>query len=150
MSAPLTQPTSRPCEEFQVKRLALTLAATALAAGLCCVLPAPNLADSPAPVVSAAPIVVHTKDFAYKPLELTIPVGTTVTFVNDDDTGHTVTAVAEGDKKPLFDSGNMDKGQKWTYTFKKPGTYQYLCTYHAFMKAKVVVTPAPAPAASAK
>jgi len=129
-----------------VKKLVLTVAATALAAGLCCILPVPDLAasaESPAPAASAAPVVVRAKDFAYKPLELTVAAGTTVTFVNDDDPAHTVTAAAMGDgKKPLFDSGNLDKGQKWTFTFKKPGTYQYFCTYHTFMKAKIVVTPA--------
>ena len=128
-----------------MKRLVLSIAATVLAAGLCTLLPEQNpagAADSPGPAASAAPIVVHAKDFAYKPLELTVTVGTTVTFVNDDDTAHTVTAVTTGDdKKPLFDSGNMDKGQKWSFTFKNPGTYQYLCMYHAFMKAKIVVTP---------
>jgi plastocyanin len=128
-----------------VKRFVLSIAATVLAAGLCTLLPEQNpagAADSPAPAASAAPIIVHAKDFAYKPLELTVAVGTTVTFVNDDDTSHTVTAVTMGDdKKPLFDSGNLDKGQKWSFTFKKPGTYQYLCTYHAFMKAQIVVTP---------
>jgi plastocyanin len=137
-----------------VKKLALSIAATVLAAGLCTLLPAPNLAasaDSPAPVASTAPVVVHAKDFAFKPLELTIPVGTTVTFVNDDDPAHTVTAAAMGDdKKPTFDSGNIDKDQKWTFTFKKPGTYQYFCQYHSFMKAKVVVAPAPSPPASPK
>ncbi len=128
-----------------MKRFVLSIAATVLAAGLCTLLPEQNpagAADSPAPAASAAPIIVHAKDFAYKPLELTVAVGTTVTFVNDDDTSHTVTAVTMGDdKKPLFDSGNLDKGQKWSFTFKKPGTYQYLCTYHAFMKAQIVVTP---------
>jgi len=127
-----------------VKRFVLSIAATALAAGLCMLLPGQNRvgADSLAPAASTAPIVVHTKDFAYRPLELTVPVGTTVTFVNDDDTAHTITAVTMGDdKKPIFDSGNLDKSQKWSYTFKKPGTYEYLCTYHAFMKAKIVVTP---------
>jgi plastocyanin len=127
-----------------VKRFVLSIAVTVLAAGLCTLPPEQNpagAADSPAPAASAAPIVVHAKDFAYKPLELTIAVATTVTFVNDDDTAHTVTAASLGDdKKPIFDSGNLDKGQKWSFTFKKPGTYQYLCGYHAFMKAKIVVT----------
>jgi plastocyanin len=114
----------------------------ALAAGLWTVHAAPNAAraaDAPAPAASAAPIVVHTKDFAYKPLTLTIPAGTSVTFVNDDPAAHTVTATGD---KPAFDSGNMDQNAKWTFTFKTPGTYQYFCKYHAFMKATVVVTAA--------
>jgi plastocyanin len=135
---------SRYEETIDVKKIALSVAATLLAAGLCTLLPSENpagAADAPATTASAAPVVVHTKDFAYKPLELTVPAGTTVTFVNDDDSAHTVTAVTKGDdKKPIFDSGNMDKGQKWSFTFKKPGTYQYVCLYHAFMKAKIVVT----------
>jgi len=134
-----------PRRSIVVKKLALSCTATVIAAALWTLLPAPQgagAADAPVAVATNAPIVVHTKDFAFKPLELKIPAGTTVTFVNDDDAAHTVTAAALGDdKKPLFDSGNMDKGQKWSFTFKKPGTYQYLCAYHAFMKAKIVVTP---------
>ena len=99
-------------------------------------------ADMPAPAASTAPIVVHTKDFAYKPVALTIPVGTTVTFVNDDDTAHTITAVDQANGKPIFDSGNMDKGGKWTHTFNTAGTFKYVCAYHPFMKATIVVTPA--------
>ena len=119
----------------------LSLAATALAAALCLVFPASGPADAADAAATAAPaITVHAKDFAYKPLELTIPAGTAVTFVNDDDAAHTVTSSTNGDnKKPLFDSGNLDKAQKWTFTFKTPGTYQYFCGYHPFMKAKVVV-----------
>jgi plastocyanin len=100
-------------------------------------------ADMPAPAASAAAIVVHTKDFAYKPVALTIPVGTAVTFVNDDDTAHTITAVDQAGGKPIFDSGNMDKGAKWTHTFKTAGTFKYVCAYHPFMKATIVVEPAP-------
>jgi len=125
-----------------VKRLLYASLGMALAAGLWTVHAAPNAAraaDAPAPAASAAPIVVHTKDFAYKPLTLTIPAGTSVTFVNDDPAAHTVTATGD---KPAFDSGNMDQNAKWTFTFKTPGTYQYFCKYHAFMKATVVVTAA--------
>jgi plastocyanin len=126
-----------------VKRLFFAFLAAALVAGLWTT-HAPNAAraaDPASPAASPAPIVVHTKDFAYKPLTLTIPAGTTVTFVNDDDVAHTVTSA---DDKKAFDSGNMDKNAKWTFTFKTPGTYQYVCAYHAFMKAKVIVTAADA------
>jgi plastocyanin len=114
-------------------------AAFALVAALALGSPAPRAraadAASPAPS-AAASVIVHTKDFAYAPPVLTIPVGTTVTFVNDDEPAHTVTAT---DKS--FDSGNMDKGAKWTHTFTTAGTFTYFCIYHTFMKAKVVVTP---------
>jgi plastocyanin len=127
-----------------VKRFLFAFLAAALVAGLWTT-HAPNAArasDSATPAASPAPIVVHTKDFAYKPLTLTVPAGTAVTFVNDDDAAHTVTS---SDDKKVFDSGNMDKNAKFTFTFKNPGTYQYFCLYHAFMKAKVIVTAADAP-----
>jgi len=37
-----------------------------------------------------------------------------------------------------FDSGNMDSGATYQFTFKTPGSYDY-CTYHPFMKGTVVV-----------
>ncbi len=99
-----------------------------------------NAADSASP----APVIVHVKDFAYKPPTLTVTAGTTVTFINDDDNAHTVTSVDKVKDTPLFDSGNLDKGEKWTHTFTKAGTYKYICAYHDFMKATIVVQPAPA------
>jgi plastocyanin len=83
---------------------------------------------------TAAPVVVHIKNFAYDAATVTIKPGDTVQFVNDDSTPHTVTAT---DKS--FDSGNMDQNAKWSHTFKDPGTYAYICTYHTYMKGTVVV-----------
>ena len=90
--------------------------------------PAPSAAPSPAPVV------VHIKDFAYKPDTVTIRPGQSVRFVEDDETPHTVTAT---DKS--FDSGNLDKGNSWTHIFAHEGTYAYLCAYHTYMRGKVIV-----------
>jgi len=94
-------------------------------------------AASPAPGASAAPIVVHIKDFKYDPTPLTIHVNDTVTFVNDDDEPHTVTA---DDKS--FDSDGLDTSQTWKHTFTKAGTYSYFCEVHPFMKASIIVLPA--------
>jgi plastocyanin len=132
---------------MMLNRPASLLAAFALA--LLALVPALRaVADPPvpAPAASTVPLIVHTKDFAYKPPTLTIPAGTTVTFINDDDTAHTITAVDQLNGKPIFDSGNMDQGQKWTHTFQTVGTFKYVCAYHPFMKATIVVTPPPTPA----
>ena len=40
-----------------------------------------------------------------------------------------------------FGSQALDTGAHYTFTFTKPGTYNYLCTIHPFMTATVVVTP---------
>lgn len=66
---------------------------------------------------------------------LTIPVGTTVTWINDDEGQiHTSTAVDNS-----FDSGFLAFGESWSYTFETAGEFEYLCTPHPWMRAKVVV-----------
>jgi nitrite reductase (NO-forming) len=71
----------------------------------------------------------------YTPNVLMVPLGTTVTWTNNDPgMPHTVTAV-DGS----FDSGVMQTGQTWSYTFDKPGDFEYFCTLHPWMRAKVSV-----------
>ena len=88
---------------------------------------------------SAAPaagknVAISIKNFSFGD-PITVPVGTTVVWTNDDTTAHTVTAA---DKS--FDSGNMDQGASFSFTFTKAGTFSYVCTYHANMKGTVTVT----------
>ena len=84
---------------------------------------------------SAAPApAVSIKDDAYNPQALTIAAGQTVTFTNDDDDAHTVTAV-DG----TFDSKGLDTHGVWRHAFTKPGTYKYFCELHPFMKGTIVV-----------
>ena len=91
--------------------------------------------ESPAVVASVKPAAtVHIRNFAYHENKVTIHAGQTVLFVNDDDDAHTVTAA---DKS--YDSGGLDRGESWTRTFTKPGTYAYFCALHPYMKAVVVV-----------
>jgi plastocyanin len=47
---------------------------------------------------------------------------------------HTVTA-ADGS----FDSGYLDQGDTWTHTFETPGSFEYSCLPHPWMRAKVIV-----------
>ncbi|MEX0868757.1 MAG: plastocyanin/azurin family copper-binding protein [Nitriliruptoraceae bacterium] len=73
-------------------------------------------------------------DYSVNVLE--VPVGTTVTWTNEDPgIMHTVTA-ADGS----FDSGLLAEGATFSYTFTETGEYEYLCTPHPWMRAKVVVT----------
>jgi plastocyanin len=80
---------------------------------------------------------IHIKDFKYNPTPVNVHVGDRVTFVNDDDEAHTVTA---NDKS--FDSAGLDSGGSWQHVFDKPGTFQYFCELHPYMKATIVVLPA--------
>jgi plastocyanin len=87
---------------------------------------------------------VTIKDFAFSPNVVSIPVGGSVTFKNLDSAAHTAT-----DSSGAFDSGNLDTGKSYTFTFKKAGTFKYVCTYHASMHATIVVgASAPPPSAT--
>ncbi len=77
---------------------------------------------------------VHARDTAYTPPTLTVPVGTTVRFVNDDADIHTVTA-----KDGSFDSGLLFQNDTWQYVFNTPGTYEYYCLPHNWMVGTITV-----------
>jgi plastocyanin len=95
------------------------------------------LAATPAQAPATAqsqPTTVHIKNFQYVPQNITVQQGTTVTFVNDDDEAHTVSA---DDKS--FDSGGLDTNDKWQHTFKTTGKFGYFCQMHPYMKGTVTV-----------
>jgi nitrite reductase (NO-forming) len=77
----------------------------------------------------------------YNPSPLSVPVGTTVTWINNDNTGHTVTEGNPSGNTPPngFDSGILAPGKTFTHTFDKPGTVQYYCTLHPTMLGEIIV-----------
>lgn len=78
------------------------------------------------------------KSLSFQPNRIEIPAGTTVTWTNNDPLEHSVTAVDRS-----FDSGLIPPGGTWRYTFTRPGTYQFNCVPHPFMKGVVIVTEGP-------
>jgi plastocyanin len=98
-----------------------------------------------APPTRAAEQTVQITDSTFSPATLTIQVGDTVTWRNADDRPHTVTS-----NDGAFDSGNLDEGQGFSFTFAEPGTYTYRCDYHPDMQATIVVEAASAPAADSQ
>ena len=94
-------------------------------------------------VVRTGPMTasVSAQSLVFSPAVLTIPAGTTVTWTNNDGgfTQHTVTSSTPGYN---FDSGLFGAGGTFSYTFVRPGTYDYFCTPHvAFgMTGQVIVT----------
>jgi plastocyanin len=77
----------------------------------------------------------NTTSLYYSPRTITVVIGVnnTVIWTNNDQTTHTVT------DKGVFDSGLLNPGQTFTYTFTTPGTYNYYCTIHAWMTGTVIV-----------
>jgi len=82
----------------------------------------------------SASVEVKIDNFSFGPASLTVAAGTTVTWTNNDDVPHTVVS----DDK-VFKSKALDTDDKFSYTFTKPGTYNYFCSVHPKMTAKVLV-----------
>ena len=80
---------------------------------------------------------VTIQDFAFKPADLSVKVGTTVTWTNKDSAGHSVKW--DDGTTP---SSNLANGQTYPRTFDAAGTFTYICGVHgASMSGKVTVTP---------
>lgn len=77
---------------------------------------------------------VVIEGLAFNPPEISVAVGSTVTWSNQDSVNHTVTA-----RDGTFDSGNLPDGATFSYTFEEKGTFEYYCTIHPNMEAKVIV-----------
>ena len=90
----------------------------------------------PALPVRAADIEVKIANFTFTPKELTVKAGTAIVFRNDDDIPHSVVE-ANG----AFHSKALDTDDSFSFTFAKPGTYDYFCGLHPRMTGRIVVTP---------
>jgi plastocyanin len=110
------------------------------AAGLALLVGAPGacFSDRPAtgPEGPAGGSSVAIRNFAFVPPNLSVASGTTVTWTNDDDVQHTVSA----DDGHSFDSSAFGPGGTFQFTAGAPGTYTYFCRLHPFMKGTLTVT----------
>jgi plastocyanin len=81
-----------------------------------------------AQTTAAGAVTVAEAGIAFVPANITVSVGTTVTWVNDDPVLHDVTFQAG------FGSGGIGSqapGKSWSYTFTQPGVYLYRCQVHS-------------------
>ena len=104
--------------------------------------------------LEAGPNEVITLSLRFMPEDITVPVGTTVTWRNGEAIGHTITSGAWGDVNEgtglrgsqtadgLFDHALAPMGQEgdtFSFTFTEPGEYLYFCQPHLTMNARVIV-----------
>jgi plastocyanin len=115
--------------------------------------------SSPADPSSAASApagpVINLNSLMFNPSTTTVPVGTTITWRNDEPITHTVTSGRyEGvdkttglrssqDPDGTFNSKLEGKGKTFSFTFTKPGSYTYYCDIHQGMNATIVVVDDP-------
>lgn len=87
------------------------------------------------------PDTVELRAIDFKPGELTVTAGTTVTFENfDAGVEHTVTAGTPDDPDPdAFNLEFRDAGDVATFTFDQAGTFAYHCVIHPQMRGTIVV-----------
>ena len=76
----------------------------------------------------------------YFPYELSVAVGTTVTWINDDIAPHTVTSGNFPEHDGLFDSSVFMSGYTFEITFSDAGTFDYYCFVHPWMAGTVNVS----------
>jgi plastocyanin len=94
---------------------------------------------TPAPSAQSATVMIPARaeflgNRAFVPGELSVAVGTTVTWTNTDSTSHTSTSDAPG-----WNSGIVGAGRNFSFTFQTPGTFPYHCDVHPSMVGTVVV-----------
>ena len=79
---------------------------------------------------------VDIQNWVFDPQDITIFVGDSITWTNQDSTSHTATSNSGPDS---FDSGNMQSSAAFTYTFTASGTYNYECAIHPSMTGTITV-----------
>ena len=123
---------------MRIRSLTLPVAAAILVLGI-----ALALGGSPAvgtskmhssTVVSGKSVKVKVYMFAFMPANLTVKVGTRITFTNHDQYAHTATAI-----NGAFDTGTIHPGKSRTIVVRRPGTYAYHCIFHEFMTGTIRV-----------
>ena len=83
----------------------------------------------------ASEVEVGIDNFSFLPKEITVPVGTTVTWTNHDDVPHVVASADDQFKK----SAALDTDESFSHTFTTAGSYTYFCSIHPHMTGKIIV-----------
>ena len=119
-----------------MKRI-LSILAIAIALTACAATPqAPAAAvDASTDASAKNDVTIIIDNFTFMAPNLTIPVGTKVTWINHDDVPHNVVSTEQ-----KFKSKALDTDESFSFTFTEPGKYPYFCSIHPKMVASVVVT----------
>jgi len=94
----------------------------------------PAASNTPVPV-GAGTVDIKIAGFAFDPASVTVKVGTTVRWTNQDSATHSVTS-----DTGVWDSGSIAQGETYTRMFDTIGTFAYHCGVHPSMKGTIIVT----------
>lgn len=95
----------------------------------------------PDPPAAPSEVTIDMVNFAYEPGDISVPAGSTVTWVNKDNGPRHSATASDGS----FDTGLLDAGEEAAIVLDTPGTYIYYCTLHGSpdgsgMAATITVT----------
>jgi plastocyanin len=76
-------------------------------------------------------VEVGMRDIQFDPAEVTISDGDVVNWTNEESVAHDVEGSGPGGKFSSGPTGGMSQGDTYKFTFKEPGTYEYVCRVHA-------------------
>jgi plastocyanin len=118
------------------RTLIISLLLAALGTGLA----ACGGSSDPTPVAAQPPktangVSVSVQDNVFKPGNVKVKEGQTVTFTNDGAVAHTVTGIGDA----AFDSGTLAPGKTFSFIAEGKGKITYVCTIHAGMKGTIEV-----------
>lgn len=118
-------------------RLVLGVGAVGAIGALTCA--APGAAHDATHARAGAPITheVRMRAASFGPRELKVVVGDTVLWHNVDIVRHNAV------RRDLFDTGELDPGEKYAWVPADTGTYRYQCTIHQRMRGRLTVVPVP-------
>ena len=94
-----------------------------------------TLALAPTAGAQGQTMTVSIEDFFFSPANMTVAPGTTVTWVNNGQSPHTSTA-----DDGTWDSGTLQPGKSFSFTFDQAGTYTYHCSIHPDMTGTITVS----------
>ena len=106
----------------------------------------PPSTPSPMPTPTNGQALVVMRNLAFNPSTTNIHVGQKVVWRNDDSVPHTTTSGSCSGNTctpmPGWDSGTLNPGQSFSFTFNTAGTFTYYCRIHgAMMQGTVRVMP---------
>ena len=88
---------------------------------------------SPIHAARCEELSIMIDNFTFEPAQLSVKVGTTVTWKNRDDIPHTVVSAGK------FRSKTLDTDDSYSFTFTAAGDYTYFCSLHPHMKGTIKV-----------
>jgi plastocyanin len=92
------------------------------------------IAAAPGAAEAADSVTIEISNYSFAPMDVTIAPGTTVVWINRDESPHTIVSTDR-----LFGSKAMDTDDRYSFTFGTEGDYGYVCSLHPYMTGMIKV-----------